>query len=318
MLAASIAPPLHVWLGRLAPWRSAAVAGAGFMVLTSLFGGADTIVQMRSFFGVNRVRLSEDGKLRLLVHGNTIHGAMAVRDADGRPLSGRPVPTTYYYPGGPMDSAIASARTNAGGRLGAVAVAGLGAGSLACRAQPGETWSFFEIDPDVIRIARDASLFRFLSDCMPQARIVTGDARLTLAKEAGPFDVVLLDAFSSDAIPMHLLTREAVQLYLSRLAPHGLIVLHITNRHLALRGVVAAEAEALGLHGLAKLELPEQAAANGSDIMPAGSHVVVLARDAADLAALARQPGWQTLAREPGVAPWTDDYSNIIGPLLRR
>ena len=150
------------------------------------------------------------------MHGNTIHGAERVREADGTPVQGKPEPLTYYYFGGPISEVTEAARA-AVGRLNNVAVVGLGAGSLACHARDGETWTFFEIDPEVVRLARDPDMFRFMSSCAPAAPVVLGDARLTLAASAQQFDLIVLDAFSSDAIPTHLLTREALRGYLARL-----------------------------------------------------------------------------------------------------
>ena len=111
----------------------------------------------------------------------------------------------------------------------------------------GEDWTFFEIDPEVIRIARDPKSFRFLSACAPNAKIVPGDGRLTLAASSERYDLIVLDAFSSDAIPVHLLTREALAGYLSRLKPGGVIILHVSNRHLELASVAAAVGAADGL-----------------------------------------------------------------------
>jgi hypothetical protein len=123
----------------------------------------------RSFFGVHKIFETQDGYFRLLVHGTTIHGAMRVRESDGKASEGRPAPTTYYAFDGPLGQAISSVREKNGGKLSHVAAIGLGVGSLACHAKPGEVMTFYEIDPLVIDIARDRSLFRYLSDCAPGA-----------------------------------------------------------------------------------------------------------------------------------------------------
>src|SRR6185436_20166663 len=133
------------------------------------------------------------------------------------------------------------------GGLKTVAAVGLGAGSLSCHRKDGEAWTFFEIDPEVVRLARDPNVFRFLSGCAPSAQVVLGDARLTLTASPQQFDLIVLDAFSSDAIPVHLLTREALRGYLARLSPHGTILMHISNRHMELANVVAAVGAAEGL-----------------------------------------------------------------------
>jgi spermidine synthase len=238
---------------------------------------------------------------------------MQLRDADGKPISGRPEPLTYYYFGGPISEGIAAARTAQSG-LRNVAAVGLGAGSLACHRKDGETWTFFEIDPEVVRLARDPNTFRFLSSCAPNAPVVLGDARLTLAASPQQFDLIVLDAFSSDAIPTHLLTREALRGYLAHLSPHGMLLLHISNRHLELAKVVATEGATEGLTTLIKTDH------NRTDFkqdLRAAAMVTVLARNEADFGSLLGAEGWEKV--EAGaVAPWTDDYSDIIGAMLRK
>jgi spermidine synthase len=274
--------------------------------------GVSVIETTRSFFGVHRVVETPNGTHRILYHGTTIHGAERVREADGTRVTGRPELLSYYYPGGPIAQAVAAARA-AQGSLRNVAVVGLGSGSLACHRQEGENWSFFEIDPEVVRLARDPNVFRFVSSCAPQARIVLGDARLTLASATQQFDLIVLDAFSSDAIPVHLLTREALRGYLARLAPHGVILMHISNRHMELAKVVAAVAATEGLVTFGKAD--DKANTFPVDFR-ANALVAVLARDPADVGPLA-QNGWEQ-AGAPKVAPWTDDYSDIMGAIWRK
>ncbi|WP_083742054.1 fused MFS/spermidine synthase [Bradyrhizobium mercantei] len=284
-----------------------AVLGFAIARLDPLF---TPIEQVRSFFGVHRVVEDRSGQFRLLMHGTTLHGAERVRNPDGTPVSGRPELTTYYYVGGPISDAVAAARS-AQGRLERVAVVGLGTGSLACHRQIGEAWTFFELDPQVARIARDPALFRFLGECGPDIRIVLGDARLTLTASAERYDLIVLDAFSSDSIPVHLMTREAFAGYLSHLTAHGMIVLHISNRHMALRGPAAAVGLAEGLVAFGKLQFPPATSEN--DIRTA-SDVVVFARDVKDLGDLPAQ-GWTRL--DPGArVAWTDDYADILGAVL--
>jgi spermidine synthase len=207
-----------------------------------------------------------------------------------------------------------AARAAAAGKLGNVAVVGLGAGSMACHRQDGERWTFFEIDPEVVRLARDPGMFRFLSRCAPNAPVVLGDARLTLAASPQQFDLIVLDAFSSDAIPTHLLTREALRGYLAHLVPHGMLLLHISNRHLELATVVAAVGASEGLTTLVKTDR------NQIDFMGelrAAAMVTVLARDEADFGTLLGAAGWEK-ASAGGLAAWTDDYSDIVGAMLRK
>ncbi len=299
-------------LRRRDPARLAALAVTALIVTGVWQPGLNVLETTRSFFGVHRVVEVSTGTHRLLYHGTTIHGAMQVRDADGTPTSGRPEPLTYYYFGGPISEGIAAARAAQGG-LKAVAAVGLGAGSLSCHRKDGEAWTFFEIDPEVVRLARDPTVFRFLSSCAPSAPIVLGDARLTLAASPQQFDLIVLDAFSSDAIPTHLLTREALRGYLARLSPHGMILMHISNRHVELPSVVAAVGAAEGLVTFSKAD------ENANQFMTdfhAAALVAVLARNEADLGALPGSAGWRKV--DSTVAPWTDDYSDIIGAIVRK
>ena len=269
----------------------------------------------RSFFGVHKVVESYDGRFRMLYHGTTLHGAQRLRDDAGIPLTGRPEPLTYFYSGGPISEAIAATRA-AKGSLNRVAVVGLGTGSLACHAKAGESWSYYEIDPLVARIAQDPAKFRFLADCAPETRIILGDARLTIADATEQYDVIVLDAFSSDVVPVHLLTREAVALYLTKLAPGGAIVFHVSNRYLELASVVA---EVAATHGLAAYKKAD-AAVTQEDLkqhMYASSLVVAVARRDEDLAILRSRSGWSQYPAPGAVRPWTDDYSNILSAFWR-
>lgn len=236
-----------------------------------------------------------------------------IRNADGTLVTGRPEPRTYYSVGGPIAGAIAASRA-AQQRLARVAVVGLGTGSLACYRQEGEAWTFFELDPQVVRIARDPTLFGFLSACGPHMRMVLGDARLTLAASPERYDLIVLDAFSSDAIPVHLLTREAFTGYLSRLTARGSIVLHISNRHLALWRPAAAVGAAAGLVAYAR----DFRSGSIDDELRLPTEVVVFARDARDLGDLPEQPGWKRLDPDARVRPWTDDYADFLGAILDR
>jgi spermidine synthase len=225
------------------------------------------------------------------------------------------MPTTYYWRGGPMGQAIQSVRAKAEG-LHDIAVIGLGAGALACHIKPGEAIHFFEIDPTIVKIARDPHRFRFLSECAPDATITVGDARLTLGGDKGSYGIIIVDAFSSDAIPVHLMTREALALYLSRLTPHGVTALHISNNAMEFSGVIARAAADLGLQVYVKRDL-----AIGADDpeMRAASVVALLARDPSDLGPLVqRDAGWIRQAPDMARRPWTDDYSTILTALAAK
>jgi spermidine synthase len=284
-------------------------------VLTGLWRpGLGHVEKFRSFFGVHQVVDTADGNYRLLFNGTTIHGAERIRAEAGQLLPARPEPLTYYYFGGPLSDTIEAAR-GAQHHLDQVAVVGLGTGSLACHRRDGEHWTFFEIDPEVIRIARDPHYFNFLSACAPHERIVLGDARLTLAASSEQYDLIVLDAFSSDAIPVHLLTREALRSYMERLTPHGIMAIHVSNRHMELASVVAAFGK---VEGLTTYDRQDDQAADFIKDYRANAEVVVLARNSADLDALPSWRGWRKLEPTPDVSEWTDDYSDILHAMLRK
>jgi hypothetical protein len=266
----------------------------------------------RSFFGVHRVQMLPGGEARMLMHGTTLHGIERLIGPDGKPIE-KPVPASYFHPTSPMARGVDIARSRTGGgQPYRVGVVGLGTGSMACYKRAGESWRYFEIDPTVVRIARDASLFRFMSHCDPAADVVLGDARLTLAREpAQRFDYLVIDAFSSDAVPVHLLTREAILLYLEKLSPDGLLALHISNRHLDLVGVASALAGSIpGIHAAYVY-----GRGDGSVYAP-GSGVAFISRSQSTMAAVMEMPG----ARTPPASsyrPWTDDRSDILSVLWR-
>jgi spermidine synthase len=282
-------------------------------VLTGLWQpGYDRVETARSFFGVHQVVETADRRHRVLYHGTTIHGAQRLVDGNA-PGSSLPEPLTYYYVGGPISQSIEAARATRGG-LSRVAAVGLGTGSLACHRRGNEAWTLYEIDPEVVRIARDPRLFGFLSACAPQARIVLGDARLTLAAAGDRYDLIVIDAFSSDAIPVHLLTREAVTGYLSRLENDGMLVMHISNRHMELASVVAAIGAAEGLVTYLKQD-------DRPDTFPPdykmNAIVAALARRTEHLGDL-RKKGWREARPDPRVSAWTDDYSDVLGAIIRK
>jgi SAM-dependent methyltransferase len=188
-------------------------------------------------------------------------------------------------------------------------VVGLGAGALAALAQPGDTWTFLEIDPVVVRLARDAKYFTYLRDSPARVDVVVGDARLSLAKMGGPFDVIVLDAFSSDAVPVHLLTREALQLYLARLKPGGVLAFHASSRFLRLRPVFAGLAKDAGLADLREFDKRDERRSDWSGWTP--SEWVLMARSRADFGGLTDDTRWGPIEDEPARV-WTDDYANVM------
>jgi hypothetical protein len=197
-----------------------------------------------------------------------------------------------------------------------MAVVGLGTGTLACYARPNDRLTFYEIDQSIIDVATNPKFFSFQPICAPQARIVLGDARLTIGDAPdGGYDIIIVDAFSSDAIPIHLLTQEAMAAYLAKLAPRGMIVLHISNRYLELASIVAGIADANGLRTRINSQLDEK---EDNSRYLYTSTVTASARDEEDFGAL-QEPdsGWEPLEPDPDQRVWTDDYSNVVGAMIR-
>jgi protein-L-isoaspartate O-methyltransferase len=193
-------------------------------------------------------------------------------------------------------------------------VVGLGGGTLACRAQAGESVTYYEIDPAIVRIARDR--FTYLSACKPDTNIVLGDARLTLADAPdASYDIIIVDAFSSDAIPIHLLTREAMAIYVKKLNPRGIVVMHVSNRHLELASVVAGIAQANGL--ITRVNNGGDVTVRDQDYEMVGT-VTAAAHADEDFGALAQSRTWPMVPPDPTQWVWTDDYSNVVGALLRK
>jgi spermidine synthase len=268
----------------------------------------------RSFFGVIRVLESESGDVRRFLHGTTSHGAQRLKTADGKAIM-PPIPATYYHPESPMAMAVGVARDASGkpAKDFRVGIIGLGVGSMACYAKADEAWRFYEIDAAVVAVAADPKRFNFLSSCRPNADIVLGDARLTVAKEQPKsFDYLQIDAFSSDAVPTHLLTSEAVKLYLDKLTDKGVLAMHVSNRHLDLAPVAAAAALATpGTHVAIVNSKPKVVSLDS-----APSVVVIVTKDPAALAPVAHWQG-ATIQTGAAVAAWTDDYSDIVSALWR-
>lgn len=275
-----------------------------------LFGGItglrETIagdVRTRSYFGVYTVH--DSPSQRTLAHGTTLHGLQLLGSAEREQM-----PTTYYIPSSGVGRAmmLAPALYGAEGRIGVV---GLGTGTLACYAWPAQQWQFFEIDPVVADLAMRR--FSFMRTCAPEAKIVIGDARLSIERAApGSFDLLALDAFSSDSVPIHLLTREAFADYARALQPQGLLLVHISNRYLDLRPVVAAAAEAGGWRAISLVDKPPTKEDGGSL-----SHWIALSRDPSAIEQLRGMgTGWTPLPHYPGYRGWSDDYASIL-PLLR-
>jgi hypothetical protein len=276
---------------------------AAIFIGAALGRGADQtlLFKGRSFFGVYRVMVYP--KTRALQNGTTTHGGQSIYPE----LATEPL--TYYHRDGPLGQSFRWLMQKNPNRR--VAIVGLGTGTIACYGRSNESWTFYEIDPLIERIALNPKYFTYLRDCPPAKRIVLGDARLSMQQAPdSSYDFIILDAFSSDAIPVHLMTREAVQLYLRKLAPGGSIAFHISNRYLNLEPVlveIARDARLAGIVGADTLVTPAQRAEFKMD-----SRWVVLSRKATDHAQLAVQPGWHVLPPASPVALWTDDFSNVL------
>jgi hypothetical protein len=284
------------------------------MVLVRLYPNEDGKVEtVRSFFGVHKIVTNADGAYRVLMHGTTIHGAQRLLNADGTPVQGRPEMITYYQADGGIGGAIEAVRQRKGSGLRA-AVIGLGAGTLTCQNRSGEDWKFFEIDQSMIDTAADPKYFTYIRDCYPDIKPVLGDARLTFAKEPdGAYDIIVVDAYSSDAIPIHLATQEAMAIYKQKLAPQGVVVMHVSNRHLELSSVVVGIADA---NGLKSWVFSEDSGRDGEYIF--STTVVISAREATDIGSLATNDKWVLTQARSDRRVWTDDYSNVLGAVMRR
>jgi len=271
---------------------------------SGMVGGDRLLHEERSFFGVHRVLATRGGK-HLLLHGSTFHGLQWIDpQRAGEPLS-------YYHRNGPFGQLFADRRARAGGRPLTVGLVGLGAGALAAYAQAGDAWTAYEIDPVVDRIARDPRWFTYVDNAKAPLHTELGDGRLSLTRDVDArFDVLVLDAYSSDAIPVHLLTREAMRLYVARLAPGGVLAFHLSNRHLDLRPVVAALAQDQHLACRLRDDLDVTAAEYVAGRFP--TRLMVVARRDADLGSLATDPRWTAPSVRADLPLWTDDYSSIL------
>ncbi len=259
----------------------------------------DIVHRERSFFGVLTVTRDTDGTFMNLTHGTTLHGKQWLN-----PYT-RSEPVSYYHRQGPVGQVFSEFQGRR--KKTRIAVTGLGTGSLAAYAGPGQEIDFYEIDPAVKRISTNPAYFSFLSDCRAGWKVILGDARLTMEK-APPhsYGIIILDAFSSDSIPVHLLTKEAVEMYFSKLNKGGVLMIHITNRYVDLAPVLAKIADEGGFAD--RLRDDDSDYEIGKD----GSTWVLLARNENDFGGLAGDPDWKKIERSETVDGWTDDFSNIL------
>jgi hypothetical protein len=306
---AAVAALLLAWRG--SPLRFALGLGVSMLMTPLAFkqqefyvaDAKNVIHAERSFFGVNRITVMDSPvPAHVLVHGTTVHGAQRQDE------SGRNIPQAYYHPDGPLGQVF---KAFPFWRFNRVGVVGLGTGATACYARKGQDWTFYEIDPVVARIARDERFFTYLSDCAPAAHVVIGDARLSLqAVSDGYFDLLILDAFSSDAIPIHLMTADAFAIYRRKLAPGGVILVHISNRYLDLEPVLGRITLETGFFGVVQ----NHEEGTNAAMLRYPSIWVAMARSPGDIAELAPDMRWEPL-RGAKAALWTDDYVNVLDML---
>jgi hypothetical protein len=293
-------------------WRPVRFGLAAFaMLLLALLplGSQSVIFQQRDFYGVHKVVSDTAGTRHALIDGGTIHG-LELMDPQRRDT-----PASYYSSSGPVGDLFGTEQPVDASW--SVAVIGLGAGAMACYAQPGQTWTFYEIDPVIAQIARDPSMFTFLRDCTPQAGIVLGDGRLTIARAPDhSYDLIVLDAFGSDSVPVHLITREAIQLYLSKLRPGGVLLFNISNKYVDLASVLASEAANLSLAGYQRTDVDVTTAQAAEAKFP--SAWLVMAPAAENLGGIPTQADWRALHGDPQLPVWTDDFSDVLTVTLLR
>ena len=271
-------------------------------VLDALFLSSYGLHQ-RSYFGIYTISENETGTLRTLTHGTTTHGVQHL--ANGRTLE----PTGYFGPNSGVGRVLSQAPELIGPRA-RIGIIGMGAGTLACYGRDGQSWTFYEIDPLVVDIAVRQGWFTFMANCAPDAQIKLGDARLTLPKEPDQsLDILVMDAFSSDAVPTHLLTAEAFDIYEHVLAHHGMLLLHISNRYLDLEPVLARETET---RGWAAALLKYEPSADERETGERASIWVVMSKSP-PLLDIAIQGGeWRKLNIIDGFRRWTDDYGSVL------
>ncbi|AGA27699.1 spermidine synthase [Singulisphaera acidiphila] len=300
------------WTHRARPVRFALTIGAALMAsgLTAGINGR-VLHQERNFFGVLQVTEDLRSQSHRLFHGRTLHGQQSLDPARRRE------PLSYFHRSGPIGQVFDEFQARPSEAERTVAVVGLGVGSLAAYAQPGERWTFYEIDPAVLRIASDPRDFTFLRDCRAESlNVIIGDARLRLREAPDHhYALIVLDAFSADAIPMHLLTREALAIYRRKLAGQGILAFHISNRSIELESVLGALARDAGLACRIRSDRnlrPEERLAGKQESIWA-----MMADRESDLGGMATDPKWAP-PRPRGGSVWTDDFSSITGHIILR
>lgn len=285
--------------------------GVGIILMVSTLcinAKANVLYTARSFFGVHRVVLDSEEKYsrekcHYLVHGRILHGAQSINPAR------RHEPLTYYYKTGPIGQLFTAFQNDK--TKSKIAVIGLGTGSLIGYARVDQSWTFYEIDPAVKQIANNEKLFTFLKDCYGKYNIVLGDGRLSVKKAPDHFyDIFVLDAFSSDSTPTHLITKEAIKLYLDKLSSNGVLAFHISNQYLNLEPILGNLASDAGLTAYVQFDTsitPEE-----KNFGKKPSKWVIMARKKEDFGKLVNDKRWKPLTYNPKFPIWSDDFSNIL------
>src|SRR5262245_57921906 len=265
-------------------------------VLPQFYGSSQFIFTTRDFFGVKGVKFDAPTNSRRLLHGDTLHGLESLdTELLGQPLS-------YYHETGPVGDVMKMLSGRPDQRIGVV---GLGTGSMAGWTAPHRHITFFDIDPQIYDIA--SNFFTFLGRCAHSCDVVLGDGRLSIEKmNDGTFDMLMLDAFNSDSIPAHLVSREAIQVYLAKLKPNGFLMFHVSNRYMDVEGLISAAVTDALLEALVRDDEERQVA------LKARSHYVVAAKNANALGSLEQDENWLKVEKPARIHPWTDDYSNML------
>jgi hypothetical protein len=282
---------------------------AALLLQSQFVGYSDrAILQRRSFFGVNTVLVSADGTRHTLTHGTTTHGVQFRRTGEPELDRLSRLPISYYHGAGPMGDLVSLLRAE--GRFNRIACVGLGTGTMAAHAGPGVEMTFIEIDPVVVEIATDPRCFTYIADARQAGATIrtwVGDGRLGVAAlPPASLDLIVLDAFSSDAIPVHLMTREALGVYLERLAPGGIIAFHVSSRTFDLPPVVGAIAREQGVRAFLRIDAIDSYAE-----AKFASDWVAVVRSEEDLGPLPGL-GWQEITAAPGKRAWSDEYTNVL------
>jgi len=291
---------LIAYLFRLRVFRFALAMAVLLMtyhsVLPQFYGNSQFIFTTRDFFGVKGVKFDALTNSRRLLHGDTLHGLESLdTELVGHPLS-------YYHETGPVGDVMKMLSGRTDQRIGVV---GLGTGSMAGWMAPHRHITFFDIDPQIYDIA--STFFTFLGRCAQNCDVVLGDGRLSIERtNDGTFDMLMLDAFNSDSIPAHLVSREAIQMYLAKLKPDGLLMFHVSNRYMDVEGLISAAVTDASLEALVRNDQERQIA------LKARSHYVVAAKNAEALGSLEQDENWLRVEKPAGIHPWTDDYSNML------